>query len=201
MLDVDIGGSFGIFGSSEASLTVEPNIGLGPFSKFDVAIDPLQNRSQRLVANGGVVMDNVGAYLNAYVSSGQDVVLPVGTKFGILDYPPGDFVGNFFKSDNSGRLLSGDLIAIGLNTYRIAYYDTAFDPKNPTMVTLTVVPATNCPADLNHDGMVDGADLSLLLQSWGPCGSGACPADLNGSGYVDGADLSILLNAWGNCPA
>lgn len=202
VLDVFSEGTLGIRGSSADSLTVEPNIGLYPVSTFNVKIDPLQNRSQRLVANGGVSMGTIGAYLNAFVTSSTDVVLPVGTKFGILDYPTtADFIGYFWKSDNSGDLLSGDLITIGLNTYRIAYYDTAFDPKNPTMVTLTVVPATNCPADLNHDGMVDGADLSLLLQSWGPCGSGACPADLNGSGYVDGADLSILLNAWGNCPA
>jgi hypothetical protein len=26
-----------------------------------------------------------------------------------------------------------------------------------------------CPADLNGDGVVDGADLLILLASWGPC--------------------------------
>jgi hypothetical protein len=31
------------------------------------------------------------------------------------------------------------------------------------------------------------------------CGS-TCPADLNGDGVVDGADLGILLGAWGPCP-
>lgn len=49
------------------------------------------------------------------------------------------------------------------------------------------------PADLNLDGLVDGADLGLLLAAWGP-GSG--PADLDGSGTVDGADLGLLLSAW-----
>jgi hypothetical protein len=47
--------------------------------------------------------------------------------------------------------------------------------------------------DLNGDGVVDGADLGLLLGAWG--GSG--PADLNGDGVVDGADLGLLLGAWG----
>ncbi len=47
--------------------------------------------------------------------------------------------------------------------------------------------------DLNGDGVVDGADLGLLLNSWG--GDGV--ADLNGDGVVDGADLGILLNNWG----
>jgi hypothetical protein len=52
------------------------------------------------------------------------------------------------------------------------------------------------PADLNADGVVNGADLGLLLGAWGPVG--ACAgADLNGDGVVDGADLGLLLGAWG----
>jgi len=50
------------------------------------------------------------------------------------------------------------------------------------------------PADLNGDGVIDGADLGILLDAWGPCVG--CPADLNGDGVVDGADLGILLSAW-----
>jgi hypothetical protein len=52
--------------------------------------------------------------------------------------------------------------------------------------------------DLNDDGEVNGADLSILLASWGPCPpKAACPADLNGDGVVNGADLGILLANWG----
>ncbi|MFO0875045.1 MAG: LamG domain-containing protein [Phycisphaerales bacterium] len=54
-----------------------------------------------------------------------------------------------------------------------------------------------CPADLNDDGLVDGADLGLLLGSWGPCG--ACTANIDGQGGVDGADLGLLLGSWGPC--
>lgn len=53
-----------------------------------------------------------------------------------------------------------------------------------------------CPADLNGDGEVNGADLGLLLNSWGIDGA----ADLNDDGVIDGADLGLLLNAWGPCP-
>ena len=57
--------------------------------------------------------------------------------------------------------------------------------------------ATN-PADLNGDGVVNGADLSILLAAWGACPpKAACPADLDGNGAVDGADLATLLAAWG----
>lgn len=57
-----------------------------------------------------------------------------------------------------------------------------------------------CPTDLNCDGIVDGADLSTLLASWGACPPGGpCPADFNGNGSVDGADLATLLATWGPC--
>jgi hypothetical protein len=47
--------------------------------------------------------------------------------------------------------------------------------------------------DLNGDGVVDGADLTILLGAWGSSG----PGDLNGDGLVDGADLALLLGLWG----
>ena len=53
-----------------------------------------------------------------------------------------------------------------------------------------------CFADFNCDGQVDGADLGLLLGSWG---GGAGATDLSGDGLVDGADLGLLLGAWGTC--
>jgi hypothetical protein len=49
------------------------------------------------------------------------------------------------------------------------------------------------PADFNHDGIVDGFDLTVLLSEWGRFGFFA---DLNEDGIVDGADLTILLAAW-----
>lgn len=54
-----------------------------------------------------------------------------------------------------------------------------------------------CLADLNGDGVVNAADLTILLGSWGPFFSAA---DLDDSRTVDAADLSILLGAWGPCP-
>ena len=62
--------------------------------------------------------------------------------------------------------------------------------------TMNVVcaPVTPCPADLNEDGTVDGADLSAVLNFWG-----TNQADIDGDGTTDGADLAVLLNAWGPC--
>ncbi|MDG2030112.1 MAG: right-handed parallel beta-helix repeat-containing protein, partial [Phycisphaerales bacterium] len=55
---------------------------------------------------------------------------------------------------------------------------------------------SDCPGDINGDGVVDGADLSTLLGAWGDSGG---PADIDGSGLVDGADLAALLGYWGPC--
>ena len=56
----------------------------------------------------------------------------------------------------------------------------------------------DCAGDLNLDGVVNGADLGLMLSGWGPCGS-SCLYDLNVDGVVNGADLGLLLAAWGTC--
>lgn len=57
----------------------------------------------------------------------------------------------------------------------------------------------NCP-DLNNDGVVNGADLGMLLADWGLVDS--C-ANLDSQGAVSGADLGTLLSSWGpyQCPA
>ncbi|MDZ4755764.1 MAG: GC-type dockerin domain-anchored protein [Phycisphaerae bacterium] len=53
-----------------------------------------------------------------------------------------------------------------------------------------------CAADLNGDGVVNAADLAILLGAWATTG----PGDLNGDGVVDAADLAVLLGAFGECP-
>ena len=55
--------------------------------------------------------------------------------------------------------------------------------------------STPCPADLNGDRVVGGADLGALLGNWNGSGTG----DLNGDGTVTGSDLGAMLGAWGAC--
>ena len=61
-------------------------------------------------------------------------------------------------------------------------------------VERTVCEDPSNPADLDGDGVVNGADLAVLLGAWGEKGGAA---DLNGDGVVGGADLSVLLGNWG----
>jgi parallel beta-helix repeat protein len=50
--------------------------------------------------------------------------------------------------------------------------------------------------DLNLDGVINAADLSVLLNFWGAVNPPA--GDLNRDGVVSAADLSIMLNNWRN---
>ena len=63
------------------------------------------------------------------------------------------------------------------------------------VVIEAIVSTAGTPGDLNGDGLVNGADMGLLLAEWGPCAG--CPADLNGDGVVNGADMGVLLANWG----
>lgn len=57
----------------------------------------------------------------------------------------------------------------------------------------TIYRAQYSAGDLNQDGVVNGADLTILLGAWG---TSDAIADLDGNGVVNGADLTILLGDW-----
>lgn len=58
-----------------------------------------------------------------------------------------------------------------------------------------------CPGDINDDGVINTADLTLLLGNFGSnCGSAFCGGDINGDGLTNTADLTVLLSFFGgNC--
>ncbi|MFK7962233.1 MAG: choice-of-anchor tandem repeat NxxGxxAF-containing protein [Phycisphaerales bacterium] len=57
-----------------------------------------------------------------------------------------------------------------------------------------------CPGDVNQDGAVNFADLTIVLASNGPCPTGErCPADLDGDGSVGFSDLLEVIANWGTC--
>ncbi|MSR41638.1 MAG: hypothetical protein EXS10_07025 [Phycisphaerales bacterium] len=59
------------------------------------------------------------------------------------------------------------------------------------------IPGGGCRADLaGSDGIVDAADLAVLLNAWGTTN---VLADIDCNGIVDAADISLLLNRWGAC--
>lgn len=104
-----------------------------------------------------------------------------------------------FKVGSAGgaQASSGQLAAVlaDLEALRISAEYGSRQGEETTYLDSVVFGAPVCPADLNVDGVVDGADLGILLSGWG----GGGEADLDGSGTVDGADLGAMLAAWGAC--
>ncbi len=64
----------------------------------------------------------------------------------------------------------------------------------------TLVPLGNCTADLNYDGVVNVADLIIVINDWGCSQSGArCCGDVNLDGVVNVTDLIEVQNLQWNC--
>ena len=60
------------------------------------------------------------------------------------------------------------------------------------------IPTPLCAAaDFDGNSNIDGGDLGQLIAAWGPCSE--CPEDLNDDGVVDGQDLGLFLTLWGPC--
>ncbi|MCP3904049.1 MAG: hypothetical protein GY715_10485, partial [Planctomycetes bacterium] len=105
---------------------------------------------------------------------------PVGTLFPVGFCKVGDIDGNgaddfltcALLQDRFGNTDQGQLYAFGL----------------PDL----------CPADLDGTGMVDFADVLLVLAQWGPCPPD-CVADITGDGEVNFADILAVLGGWGPC--
>lgn len=67
-------------------------------------------------------------------------------------------------------------------------------PGGDAVIKFTVPdPVTPCDGDANGDRVVDSADLSVLLSTFGTNVTPASGADFNGDGAVNAADLSVLL--------
>jgi hypothetical protein len=106
-------------------------------------------------------------------------------------------------TDVTGSPAGPALYASGVDTLQLIQgtdpnpnSEPLFQPHDWYVDNYTVF-APSCVGDANADGVVDGADLGMLLGAWG----GAAPGlDLNFDGVVDGADLGLLLGAWGACP-
>lgn len=70
-------------------------------------------------------------------------------------------------------------------------------PGGETLYSFTVE-ASDCPADYNQDGGVDGQDIESFFMAWE---SGETGADVNEDGGVDGVDVESFFVLWeaGGC--
>ena len=84
--------------------------------------------------------------------------------------------------------------------YYESFDDSAVEPDGVYLEgsTLTIEYTPTCLGDLSGNGIRSFADLTQLLNAWGPCPG--CPEDFDENGSVGFNDLTILLNGWGPCP-
>ncbi|MCP4833725.1 MAG: hypothetical protein GY895_03080 [Phycisphaera sp.] len=85
----------------------------------------------------------------------------------------------------------GDVVALTGNSALTG------DPADGFGALLGLGKSVPCVGDINLDGIVNAADLGLLIGAWGNKGGAA---DLNGDGLVTAADLGLLIGGWGPCP-
>ncbi len=106
------------------------------------------------------------------------------TSFGASGLPTGLTV-----STSSG-LISGTNTISG--SFTVNLQATNAGGTGSAILALAV---SNCPADGNGDGSVDGSDLASMLSAWGQPSA----YDINNDGITDGSDLAAVLGAWGSC--
>ena len=173
------GGGTGLEFGSAASGEVLSN-----FNGIQIAV----NNSNVQGVVGGIDLDD-----GSGVSTGVEISIPLARLIG---YSGGEIkICTFINSNDHGYLSNQVIGGIGGG-------DNLQDPR---FVDFSAIPGDqfvivtpdggSCPGDLDGNGAVDGADLTILLGDWGGSGS----ADFDGSGAVDGADLTILLGTWGAC--
>jgi len=189
--DLQIGGTLRIspyFGSAPGIAMVDRAI-FEPTSTWQIEIggaEPgVQHDQLQLFGSASTLAGELEVDL---FDLGDGVFEPeVGEMFVVLQAPPTTLSGEFVDGPITTVPGKSFVWSVGYQSGEVA-----------DIVTLTVADIIPCPADLNGDGLVDGADLGILLSAWGACDE--CLADLNGDGVVDGADLGILLTFWGACP-
>ncbi len=138
---------------------------------------------------------DAGPYDSAEGATPSDFTRPIAP-----DTYPTDLIGLSYPEvvkayGGSGGGVGYDLATSGLRSAQYVRISVAVDASGYLAIdAVSDVAPTAIVGDLNGDAVVNGADLGLLLSSWGDCAD--CDEDLNGDGLVDGADLGLLLGSW-----
>ena len=159
---------------------------------------PIDNRAQRVVAMDQVVPATPAAAQSVRADIADDMTSDRGfhDKGVTLNYTVNGGAAQTAPMPWNGNNQWRGVIPVQAIGAVVVYWVTATDWAGNlgTGASKTyTVPTPIDPADLDRNGVVNGADLGLLLGAWGP-GSG--PADLDRNGEVNGADLGLMLGSW-----
>ena len=159
---------------------------------------PIDNRAPRVVAMDQVVPATPAAAQSVRADIADDMTSDRGfhDKGVTLNYAVNGGAAQTAPMPWNGNNQWRGVIPVQAIGAVVVYWVTATDWSGNlgTGASKTyTVPTPIDPADLDRNGVVNGADLGLLLGAWGP-GSG--PADLDRNGEVNGADLGLMLGSW-----
>lgn len=121
----------------------------------------------------------------ADIASSYNVVVSAGSPGLVACFRFDEAVSSQTVLDHAGLASSG---VLGSDA------GTGFD--DPVRVDSSA-PLRGCQADSNGDGVIDAADLSVLLGSFGQTVQANTLGDLNADGLVNSAELSVLLGGFG----
>ena len=137
-----------------------------------------------------------------YFPGGMAVYTCIKNEFLVFEDGPKDtfdfqWATYYDAADNSGqsRIYGGIHPDIDDFPGRVLGAQVAVKAHGRALALFEPVPPA-CPADLNGDGQIAAADITILLSAWGTSNPAA---DINGDGVVNAQDIAALLSAWGPC--
>lgn len=120
--------------------------------------------------------------------------------------PDGNSIFILTLGESSSEVVDVTVLSSPLNGFHVEAFDQDGDGDmelaigsqailgSGVIVVFDSAMAEASAGDIDSNGVVNSADLALLLQAWG---SAQDDADLNNDGVVDGLDLAQLLANWG----
>lgn len=118
---------------------------------------------------------------------------------------PGDSGGAVFHTDpRTGQtFLSGIMFAVSSfpgQPWGISVFGNATYSAELAVYRSEIYSIIGLPGDANHDGVVNGLDVSQIMSNWlqRSTGVNSLPGDVNHDGVVNGLDLSLVYSAWAN---
>jgi len=112
----------------------------------------------------------------------------------VSDGPGGASAGGGVVSGASTR----ELTIVGASASDKGTYRCTVSNSCGSVVSEPAMVGTGCPGDLNGDGGVNSADLSVVLSSYGLSVLPGSGGDVNADGVVDGKDLMVILSLFGS---
>jgi hypothetical protein len=153
----------------------------------------------QLFADGALVFEQVnsaGSTTGNLTPIGAVVDIPPTSVLDVV-IDPNDGSCHADRVEYSIRLIGADCNSDGVVDFGQILTGQLSDANGDGIPDVCQQPTCHA-ADLFVNGIINGADLGILLSEWGPITS-LTPSDINGDNVVNGADLGILLSFWGSC--